>query len=403
MINFGGHSEFEVVIIGQQPWDVEIGSNSKDLALELSKKHRVLYVNSPLDRITLYREWKNPRVKKRRAIIKNKKIEIVKIQENLWNLYPDCMLESINWIGSNFIFDWANKYNNYKFAQSIKKALKLLGFSKFMLLNDNEMFKGFHLKEFLDPVLSIYYSRDNMVAVPYWRRHGLRLEPAIIAKYDLCITNSTYLTDYCRQFNTNSFYVGQGCDFKFFTGIPGPYPFAEKFSGPVIGYVGALESARLDQDIIAYLAKNKPDWTIIMVGPEDNAFKAGKLHSFKNIIFAGIKPMEMLADYIRIFDVCINPQLINEVTIGNYPRKIDEYLVMGKPVVVSATATMESFKDFVSLAKSKEDYLELIESVLRDDNAELQKARTEYALTHTWENSVDKIYRAIEKTISAHK
>lgn len=403
MINSGVHSEYEVIIIGQQPWDVEIGSNCKDIALELSKKHKVLYVNSPLDRVTLYREWKNPRVKKRRGIIKNKKIEIVKIQENLWNLYPDCMLESINWISNDFIFNLANKYNNYRFAQSIKKALKVLGFTNFILFNDNEMFKGFYLKELLNPGLSIYYSRDNMVAVPYWRKHGLKLEPEIISKCDLCITNSVYLRDYCLQFNTNSFYAGQGCDFKFFTAKPGAYPFAEKLNGPVIGYVGALESIRLDQEIIAYIAANRPDWTIVLVGPEDIAFKEGKLHNFKNIIFAGIMPMEMLADYIRIFDVCINPQLLNEITIGNYPRKIDEYLVMGKPIVASATTAMESFREFVSLAESKEDYLELIEHALREDNEDLRKSRIEYALTHTWENSVDKIYRAIDKIISANK
>ena len=45
----------DIVIVGQQPWDVEIGSNCKNIAEELTKHNRVLYVNSPLDRITLYK------------------------------------------------------------------------------------------------------------------------------------------------------------------------------------------------------------------------------------------------------------------------------------------------------------------------------------------------------------
>ena len=43
----------DIVIVGQQPWDTEIGSNCKNIALEFSKHNRVLYVNSPLDRFTL--------------------------------------------------------------------------------------------------------------------------------------------------------------------------------------------------------------------------------------------------------------------------------------------------------------------------------------------------------------
>ena len=38
------------VVFGLQPWDIEIGSNCKDIALELAKDHKVLYVNAPLSR-----------------------------------------------------------------------------------------------------------------------------------------------------------------------------------------------------------------------------------------------------------------------------------------------------------------------------------------------------------------
>lgn len=41
------------------------------------------------------------------------------------------------------------------------------------------------------------------------------------------------------------------------------------------------------------------------------------------------------------FDVCMNPQLVNEITIGNYPRKVDEYLALGKPVIATKTLTMD--------------------------------------------------------------
>ncbi|MCD8270149.1 MAG: hypothetical protein LUD46_18005 [Parabacteroides sp.] len=38
------------IFTGLQPWDISIGSNAKDIALEVSKHNRVLYVNTPLDK-----------------------------------------------------------------------------------------------------------------------------------------------------------------------------------------------------------------------------------------------------------------------------------------------------------------------------------------------------------------
>ena len=58
----------DIVIVGQQPWDVEIGSNCKDIAIELSKHNRVLYVNSPLDRITLLRKKNDEKIKNQKRL-----------------------------------------------------------------------------------------------------------------------------------------------------------------------------------------------------------------------------------------------------------------------------------------------------------------------------------------------
>ena len=392
----------DFVIVGQQPWDTEIGSNCKNIAIEISKKNRVLYVNSPLDRITLYRDKTNPKTKLRLDVIKGKANGLIEIQNNLWNLYPDCMVESINWIPSTAIFNLINYFNNRKLSKSILKATNKLGFKNFILFNDNEMFKGYFLNDFLNPKASIYYSRDYMIAVDYWKKHGEQLEPKLIAKNTLCVANSTFLADYCRKYNPNSFYIGQGCDLDIF--------FRKKtqletlgltnIKRPVIGYVGALQSIRLDKDIIAHIALTKPEWTVVLVGQEDDFFKASELHNYKNVIFTGNKPINTLPDFINAFDVCINPQLVNMVTIGNYPRKIDEYLAIGKPVVATATKAMESFSDFVYLAENKEQYVALIEQALNENSVELEQDRRNFALKHTWENSVRDLYNAIENTLS---
>lgn len=386
-----------IVIVGQQPWDVEIGSNCKNIALEFSKHNKVLYVNSPLDRFNLLKNKNNPKIKKRLNVIKGKENGLVQIKDNLWNLYPDKISESVSFIKNHFIFNFFNRINNKRFSLSIKAAIEELEFKEIILFNDNDIYRSFYLKEMLQPALSIYYSRDYMLAVDYWKRHGKILEPLLIAKNDICVANSTYLADYCRQYNPSSYYVGQGCELNLFSknSYDLPEDIKPLVDKPMIGYVGALQTLRLDIEILEYIANQFPDFNMVLVGPEDDFFKESMLHYSKNVFFLGSKAADDLPAYINSFDVCINPQILNEVTIGNYPRKIDEYLALGKPIVATNTKAMGIFSAFTYLANNKEEYIALIKNALNEDSTVLKQKRKDFAATHTWENSVAEIYKAI--------
>ncbi len=392
----------DIVIVGQQPWDVAIGSNCKNIALEFSKHNRVLYVNSPLDRITAWKNKRDSKIKKRINIVNGVETGLLVITPNLWNLYPNKIIESINWINSQFIFEILNKVNNKRFADSIQEAIQQLGFKDIILFNDNDIFRCFYLKQLLKPAVSVYYSRDYMLAVNYWKKHGLKLEPALIAQSDVCVANSTYLADYCRKYNAHAYYVGQGCELDIFKGLTNKEKPTDMqlIANPVIGYVGALLGLRLDLTILLDIAKAKPEWAIVLVGPEDEAFQLSDLHQCKNVYFLGAKSPDQLPQYIHAFDICLNPQILSEVTIGNYPRKIDEYLAMGKPVVATSTPFMETiFSEYTYLGKNGEDYVTLICKALEEDNPQKQQARITFASGHTWENSVNEIYKAIEQVM----
>ena len=389
----------DIIVVGQQPWDTPIGSNCKDIALEFSKHNRVLYINAPLDRRTKFEQAATDGVKKRIRVIKGLEDGLEQISSNFWVFYPDVINESINWLKPTAVFRFFNKINNRRFAKAVKKAIHRLNFKDFILFNDSDMFRSYHLKELLKPSLSIYYSRDNLLATPYWGKHGQYLEPELIKKSDLCVANSVYLANYCKKYNPNSFYVGQGCDFSLFKNedsvkIPESLLAIQK---PILGYVGALLSIRLNENILLYLAEQKPNWGIVLVGPEDDDFKQSRLHQLPNVHFLGPQKPETLPAYIKGFDVCLNPQALNPLTIGNYPRKIDEYLAMGKPTLATKTEAMSVFEGYVYMAETKEDYVALAEKALAENNPELEKQRIAFAKTHTWAKNVEEIYRAIEK------
>lgn len=384
----------DFIIVGLQALDSRIGSNCINIAHEIARHNRVLYVNYPLDRLTRIREKNDPLIQKRVRIIKGKEPDLVQVSENMWNLNPRTMLESISQIPFDGLFDFFNKINNKRFAREIKMAINKLGFSNYFIFNDSDMFRSFYLKEMLNPEMYVYYTRDNLIAVDFWKKQGIRIEAELMAKADLVVGNSTYLADHARQFNPHSYYVGQGCDVSLFdTKLINKIPDdIAKIKRPIIGYIGALFSLRLDIEVLVYLAKQRPDWSIVLVGPEDEAFKTSELHQIDNVYFLGSKKMEELPDYLYPFDVALNPQKLNEVTIGNYPRKIDEYLAMGKPTVATRTKAMEVFAKHTYLADTKEDYLSLVEKALSENTPELEKEREVFAKSHTWENNVKEIY-----------
>lgn len=388
----------DIVMVGLAAMDSRIGSNAINLAHTFARHNRVLYVNYPMDRLTLLREKNDPLIQRRKQIRKGEIPQLEQISDNLWSFYPKCILQSINQLPVNWLFDVINKRNNKKFAEEINAVTKQLEFIDIIIFNDTDMFRSFYLKELIGAKTYVYYTRDNMIAVDYWKRQGIRIEAALMKKSDVVVANSTYLADLARQFNPHSYYVGQGCDVSLFDKklIKEAPADIKDLPGPVIGYIGVLYTLRLDIEVLAHIAQSRPDWSVVLVGPEDEEFKASKLHEMKNVYFLGSKKMEDLPAYLNSFDVALNPQKLNEVTIGNYPRKIDEYLAMGKPTVATKTRAMEVFQDYVYLAKNKEEYVELIDKALKENTAKKEKEREKVARSHTWDANAEEIYKQIE-------
>ncbi len=388
----------DIVMVGLAALDSRIGSNVINLAEVFSRHNRVLYVNYPMDRLTLWRGRHDSIIQKRKKVLRGKLPDMEQVNENMWSFFPKTILESINQLPFNQIFDILNRINNKRFAKEINRAVKRLNFKDIIIFNDTDMFRSFYLKELIHAKTYVYYTRDNMLAVDYWKRQGTRIEPALMKKVDLIVANSTYLADIGKRYNPHSYYVGQGCDVSLFDKklikeVPSDLKPVKK---PVIGYIGVLYTLRLDIDVLVHIAKSRPNWSLVLVGPEDEKFKNSELHKIDNVYFPGSKKMEELPAYLSGFDVALNPQKLNEVTIGNYPRKIDEYLAMGKPTVATKTKAMEVFEKWVYLANNKEEYVQLIEKALTENTPEKEAEREKIARSHTWVANAEAIYEKIE-------
>lgn len=394
------------ILIAQQEWELNLGSNARNLAVEFSKTKPVIYVNPDVGIKSLIERLGTPygrtRLKLALGIGKN----TVKVADNLWVHTPHNIGYSINWLKNFKLYDILNKRNTKGFLSSLKKAVRKLGWKpeNCVVFNDSQMFAGPFIKEFFKPLLSFYYIRDNLVEQAYFKFHGPRIEPITIKAADAIFANSAYLAEYGAKYNKISLDIGQGCEtdiYDAFSEKTEPADLA-KIKHPRIGYVGFLTHERLDIQLLEQIAEARKDWQLVLIGPEEPVFEKSRLHHLPNVHFLGSKKTSELPAYMHYIDVCMNPQVVNGLTIGNYPRKIDEYLSMGKPTVATETIAMKMFLPHVELALGLDGYLKAIEKTLQPQNYEQKIAAINCAKSHTWEACVEKIY-AVQKQLLEEK
>lgn len=374
-------------MFSSQPWNSGIAFNFKDMAFELARYNRVLFIDRARDRHSMLKRIFSS---EKQATQINATPE--RIQDNFWILHPATLLESGNWSPTYKLFDFFNRTNNKRLAAEIKKAIRDLNFDDCLMINDNDFFRGLYQKSLLPIRDYIFYLRDALTSQPYFKKYGPRCEMEMIQKADLVVANSQWLAEYAGQWNPNSVDIGQGCNLEAFIKDDWPEPpDMQSIPRPIAGFCGAISSLRLDEPLLVHIARSMPDISLVMVGPEDSQFAKSQLREQPNVYFLGPKPPDKTAAYVNQFTVCINPQYVNPLTIGNYPRKIDEYLASGKPVVATATSAMEMFRGFAELCKTKEEFVLAIRKLVNEPEISSDKLvaeRREFAQTHSWENSI---------------
>jgi hypothetical protein len=93
-----------------------------------------------------------------------------------------------------------------------------------------------------------------------------------------------------------------------------------------------------------------------------------------------------LPGYAAGFDVCVLPWN-TEVPFTSYGSaiKVREYLATGKPVVISPLPEYESMSNVLRIARSREQFLELVDDALREEGSEKGRARQDAVRNGTWD------------------
>jgi len=211
-------------------------------------------------------------------------------------------------------------------------------------------------------------------------------------KVDYIFASSRYQYAKRKKIHPQVFFIPNAADFNHFNKaltekLPVPRDI-RNIVHPIVAFTGRIDF-RMNTEIIGKLSKIHPEWSIVLIGlAEEDIKEQIKKNSRNNVFFLGYKNPEEIPSYLQQFDVCIIPYLVNNSTKTMYPVKLHEYLATGKPVVCTNLPEVEPFKEVVSIAKTKDDFVKLTEKALTAESEEQIKKRVGIARENKWENRI---------------
>lgn len=173
------------------------------------------------------------------------------------------------------------------------------------------------------------------------------------------------------------------------TGRPVPEDLAT-LRQPVIGYIGAV-AEWVDFDLLRDVALKRPDWSIVLIGPQFKGRSMGdprqlrQISELPNVHLLGPRPYAELPAYLEAFDVATIPFKLNGLTRDTNPIKVYEYLAAGVPVVSTSLPEVLTLRD-VRIADDADEFVAACEAAMGERrDTQLVAERIEAANCNSWE------------------
>jgi UDP-galactopyranose mutase len=169
---------------------------------------------------------------------------------------------------------------------------------------------------------------------------------------------------------------------------------------PRLGFFGVIDE-RLDIELLDAVAKARPHWHIVMIGPVVKIDPLD-LPRRSNIHWLGAKDYQQLPEYLAGWDVALLPFARNESTRFISPTKTPEYLAAGKQVV--STSIRDVVRPYgeqglVQIADTVEDFIKAVETALAVD-AQSHLSRVDAFLAHnSWDRTWAEMALLIEHAV----
>jgi uncharacterized SAM-binding protein YcdF (DUF218 family)/glycosyltransferase involved in cell wall biosynthesis len=259
------------------------------------------------------------------------------------------------------------------------------------------------LKEF-DPQVTIYYCIDDLASSSPGARRIVPSEQRLFQEADLVFVTSQKLFQRASGFARNVHLFPFGVNFERFDAVRGdsaePPDELRALPRPIVGYVGGLHQW-VDQPLVAELATRLPHASFALVGPAQA--DVSTLTHCSNVRLLGQRAHADVPRYVKAFDVGIVPYRLTEYTANVYPTKLNEYLVMGKPVVATDLPEIRRFNaehgEIVAVAADAEQFAAAIRRALSEVAPGEADRRIAVAHANSWQSRIAAMSALIDRAI----
>jgi glycosyltransferase involved in cell wall biosynthesis len=222
----------------------------------------------------------------------------------------------------------------------------------------------------LEAAAVVYDCMDELSAFKGAPPELIERERALMGKADAVFTGGYSLYEAKRDRHPNIHPFPSSVDIAHFAQArreQADPPEQAALPRPRMGFYGVLDE-RFDIALLDGIARLRPDWQFVMVGPVVKIDPAD-LPRRPNIHYPGGKSYAELPAWLSGWDVALMPFALNESTRFISPTKTPEYLAAGRPVVSTPiTDVVRSYGEpgIVRIAATPEAFVAAIEEALAD-------------------------------------
>ena len=213
---------------------------------------------------------------------------------------------------------------------------------------------------------------------------------------DIVLYSGRKLLDEATHGLEKSYLLEQAVDFEHWSQVQDLKPAneIEAIPHPRLGYFGAIEPWLMDRELIKRASAERPEWHWIFIG---NLARGTDLSDLPNVHFFPPVPYNDLPRYAAGFDVCVLPwETEHAFTSYGSAIKVREYLATGLPVVISPLPEYEPMSDVLRIARSRDEFIALIEDALNETDPELARQRQAAVQSGTWDARAEWVSDLIE-------
>jgi GT2 family glycosyltransferase len=220
-----------------------------------------------------------------------------------------------------------------------------------------------------------------------WNRWYLRAAMRkAVSGADLVVSSSSALLRWLPPSRRPPVTVPNGCDPARFNPEG---PLAEgvaSLPGPRLGYAGVIDTRAFDADLVAGVARKRPEWTLVLIGPSTQAGRA-PLAGLPNVHLLGTTHFDDVPAALRACDVCLIPYRLGGLIDYVHPKKLYEYLALGKPVVATPLPALTRLDGLLQLAGDAATFTAAVEQALTAGQCPVATAeRRAVASRNSWSN-----------------